>query len=122
MFKEERKSLRANVKLKIKVICEGTVILGEPQNYTFHTYTESIGEGGVKVILEKELKIASLVKLELFITTKKTLPIQCKGIVVWTRRVNPEGTSPDLFETGIQFIELDKNDQEVIGNIVVTFK
>ncbi|TRZ94982.1 PilZ domain-containing protein [bacterium] len=122
MFKEERKFPRANVKFKIKVICEGTVILGEPQNYTFHTYTESIGEGGVKVILEKELKIASLVKLELFITSKKTFPIKCKGIVVWTQRVNPEGTSPDLFETGIQFIELDKNDQEVIGNIATTFK
>lgn len=121
MLKERRKFPRAEIKYRINIICEGSVILGEPKNFIFHTYTENIGEGGIKVILEKELKTASLVKLELYITTKKSLPIKCKGIVVWSKKANPEGTRPDLFITGFQFLELEKRDQEVIGNIVNRF-
>ncbi|MDD2689027.1 MAG: PilZ domain-containing protein [Candidatus Omnitrophica bacterium] len=118
MFKERRKFPRAEIKYRINIICEGSVILGEPKDFIFHTYTENISEGGIKVVLEKELKTASLVKLELYITTKKSLPIKCKGIVVWSKKTNPEGTKPDLFITGFQFLELEKRDQDVIGSIV----
>jgi len=118
VFKERRQFPRANVRCSINIICDGTVILGEPKDYNFHTYTDNLSEGGMKVILEQELKVASLVKLELYITSKKLMPIRCKGMVRWTRRVNPEGTEPHLFDTGLQFIELDKTDQEMIGNIV----
>ncbi len=121
MLKERRKFLRAEIKYKINIICEGSVILGEPRDYIFHTHTENISEGGIKVFLEKELKTASLVKLELYITSKKSLPIRCKSIVVWTKKANPEGTKPDLFNTGFEFMELEKRDQEVIGNIVNRF-
>ncbi len=120
MFKERRKFSRAHVKYKINIICEGTVILGGPKDYIFHTYTEDIGEGGIKVILEKELVVGSLLKLELFITSKKVLPIECKGMVVWTKKTNPQDTKPDLFATGIQFVDLDGSSfgNQLITNIV----
>ena len=107
MFKERRKFPRANVKYEVNIVCEGSVILGAPKNYSFHTYTENISEGGLKVILEKELETGSLLKLELFLSDSKSMPVKCKGMVVWTKKANPEGTSPDLFGTGIQFIELN---------------
>jgi c-di-GMP-binding flagellar brake protein YcgR len=106
MPEEKRKFPRANVKYQINVICSGEVIQGRPQYYTFHTYTENISEGGIRVILEKEVKAGSLVKLELFISDKESLPIKCNGVVIWTKKTNPEGTKPDLFHTGIQFTNL----------------
>lgn len=109
MFKERRKFPRVNVRYKLNIICEGTVILGKPQGYTFHTYTENLGEGGTRVILEEELQIGSLVYLELYVTSEKTLPARCKGIVRWVKKINPEGTSPSLFNTGIEFIELESD-------------
>ena len=65
-----------------------------------------MGKGGINVILENEVKAGSLVKLELFITDKESLPIKCNGIIIWTKKANPEGTKPDLFRTGIQFVDL----------------
>ena len=118
MFKERRKFPRVDIRYKINIICQGAVIMGEPQGFVFHTYTENISESGIRVILEKEVQVASLVKLELYITSRSLSPIRCNGIVVWSKRANPEGTKPDLFNTGIQFIELDKADQDSIGGIV----
>ena len=106
MLNERRKFPRANIKYEINVICSGEVIQGHPQNYIFHTYTDNISEGGIKILLEKEIKAGSLVKLELFISDKESLPVECSGRVIWTKKANPEGTKPDLFFTGIQFVDL----------------
>lgn len=116
MVQERRRFPRATVRYKINIICEGEVILGTPKDYTFHTHSENISEGGIKVLLEKELKIGSLIKLQVFITSG--VPIDCKGIITWNKKVNPELTKPDVFETGIQFIELDDDDQAIISNVV----
>ncbi len=119
MFKERRRFPRADVKYKINIICEGSVIVGGPRDYTFHTHTENIGEGGIKVILEKELIIGSLLKLELFITSKKIMPIRCKGTVIWTKKINPQDTKPDLFDIGIQFLDFDSSfGRQLIADIV----
>ncbi|MFA4933961.1 MAG: PilZ domain-containing protein [Candidatus Omnitrophota bacterium] len=106
MLEERRKFLRVNVKYQINVKCSGQVIKGDPQCYTFHAYTENISEGGMKIILEKEIKVGSLVELQLFITDKEALPIQCNGVIIWNKKANPEGTKPDLFHTGIQYTDL----------------
>ena len=106
MVEERRKSPRVNAKYPINVICTGEVIEGNPQHYIFHTYTDNISEGGIRAILEKEVKAGSLVDLELFITDKESLPIKCKAVIAWTKKANPEGTKPDLFHTGIQFQDL----------------
>jgi len=117
--KERRRFQRASIRYKINIICEGSVMIGEPKDYTFRTYTENIGQGGIKVVLEKQLRPASLVKLELFITAK--VPLKCKGLIIWNKKINPKGTKPDLFDTGIQFIDLHYSDQTVIGTMVESF-
>ena len=106
MDKDRRKFPRVNVKYLINVVCTGEVVQGQPRHYVFRTFTENISEGGIRVVLEKEIKIGSVVELELFITDKESLPIECKGTVVWTNKANPEGVKPDLFQTGIQFSNL----------------
>ncbi|MDD5432081.1 MAG: PilZ domain-containing protein [Candidatus Omnitrophica bacterium] len=116
--RERRKYPRASLKYKINIICEGTVVSGRPKDYIFHAYTENLSEGGIRVILEKELSKASIVRLELFITSKKTAPIVSDGLVIWTKKVNPDGTKPDLFNTGIQFIGLGEIEQKIIRGVV----
>ena len=106
MFVERRKFPRVNIKYPINVICTGEVMQGHPQYYIFHTYTENMSKGGIMIMLEKEVKAGSLVELELFITDKESLPIKCNGFIIWTKKANPEGTKPDLFNTGIQFADL----------------
>ena len=118
MFKERRKFPRAIVKYGIKIICHGAVLLGEPADYVFHTYTENMSEVGINVILEKKLKTASLVKLELYISSKESLPLRSNGLVTWTKKVNPKGTKPDLFATGIKFLDLPEFGQEIISTLV----
>lgn len=118
-FKERRKFPRINVKYKINIICEGEVILGYPAGYVFHTYTENLSEGGIRVMLEAQLKVGSLIKLELFLTTKESFPIEYKGIVVWTKQKNPKGTKPDLFDTGIQFLDFTSNVyRQLLTNVI----
>ncbi len=113
---ERRKFPRAELKYKINVICDGTVLLGEPGEFTFHTYSENISVGGLKVILERQLTVGTLVQLEIFVTP--SAPVICKGIVVWTHKVNPDDTKPDLHETGMQFIELDDMGQSIISDVI----
>jgi c-di-GMP-binding flagellar brake protein YcgR len=106
MSEERRRYPRADVKYRINVICTGEVIKGQPQNYIFHTYTENISEGGTRLVLEKEIKPGSLVSLELFVSDKESLPVKCNGVVIWSKKANPESTKPDLFHMGIQFTDL----------------
>ena len=119
MQSEKRKYPRVKLKYKIIIICEGKVLLGAPEDYVFHTFTENLSEAGVMVNLDQRLSNAAIVKLSLFVTEK--VPFECKGSIAWTKKVNPENTKPDIFETGIRFIELDYVEQEIIGNLVKSF-
>ena len=116
---EKRKFPRVNLKYKVTIICDGKVLLGMPGEYSFHTCTENLSQGGVMVRLERQLPNASIMRLRLFVTEKA--PFECKGSVAWTKKANPENTKPDIFETGIQFIELGDTEQRIIGNLVKSF-
>lgn len=116
MQNERRKFTRIKLKFKIIIACEGKVLFGSPEDYVFHTFSENLSEDGVMVKLEQQLSDAAIVKLDLFITEK--IPFKCKGSVVWTKKVNPENTKPDIFETGIKFVELDPLEKKLIANLV----
>jgi hypothetical protein len=119
MQNEKRKHPRVKLKYKITIICKGKVLFGSPEDYVFHTFSENLSEDGVMVKLERQLSNAAIVRLNLFVTEKA--PFDCKGSIAWTKKVNPENTKPDIFETGIRFIELDYAEQEIIANLVKSF-
>jgi c-di-GMP-binding flagellar brake protein YcgR len=116
MMEEKREYPRISLKCKITIVCEGEVLFGMPENFLFHAFTENLSEVGVMVKLEQELQKSSIMRLRLFITEKA--PFECKGSIAWTNRVNPDNTKPDVFETGIQFIELSDTGQKIIGNLI----
>ena len=119
MQSERRKFPRIKVKYKITIVCDGKVLFGTPEDYVFHTFTENLSEVGAMVYLEQRLSDAAIVSLSLFIT--ENVPFKCKGSIAWTRKVNPKNTKPDIFETGIRFVEMDFSEQEKIGNLVKSF-
>ncbi len=119
MQNERRKYLRIKLKCKIIIVCDGKVLFGTPEDYVFHTFTENLSEDGVMVKLEQQLSNAAIVKLRLFVT--EHIPFECKGSVVWVKKANPEDIKPDIFETGIKFVELDALERKLIGNLVKSF-
>jgi len=121
MFKERRKYPRADIKARVNIICILKVILSGPE-VTFRTHTENISEEGIKVILEEELTPGTLVKIQLYLNNEKTMPIECKGQIIWTKKVNPVGTAPDLFVTGIQLIDLNGLNRQLISSLVAAFR
>ena len=119
MQSEKRRFPRIKIKCKMIIACEGKVLFGQPEDYFFHVFSEDLSEVGVMVKLEQQLTDSAIVKVSLFITSN--LLFKCKGSVVWTKQVNPEDTKPDIFETGIKFLELDYSEQEMIANLVKDF-
>jgi len=107
---EKRKFPRANVTCKI------STNFGE-KLLVFDSHTENIGEGGIRVILEENLNISTIVNVELFLLEKE-LPLRCKGKVVWAKEMKPEQIRPRLFDTGIKFIEINDYNKEEIGKLV----
>jgi hypothetical protein len=101
---DNRKFPRADYPCKIVVIKGG---LSEQ----FSTRTENIGKGGVCVVLRKSLEKFCLVTLTIYL--KDGLPpLECDGRVVWAVKRKA------IFDTGIEFLNIQGKDVERIEGIV----
>ena len=90
------------------------------------THTENVGVGGICVTLKENVRIFSLVELELDLLDLQE-HMKCKGKVVWNvRRKNDENKKPLFYDIGIEFVDLDptqhKRLSEVIARLVVNHK
>lgn len=93
------------------------ILISLPQEHTLVTHTENLGFGGVKVIVEEDLKVSSSVGLEVFIGFSKS--INCKGKIVWALEVkNPLSKDIILHEIGIEFIDLSDVDKDKICQLM----
>jgi len=108
---DRRKFPRANYKCLVTVRKKA-----QPQTYT--TQTENIGTGGICVILKKRLEIFS--KVNLILTLQNGLPpIKCEGVIVWTvRRAELKKAKAELYDTGIEFVDLKEEDSKKVEDIV----
>jgi len=106
--KEKRRFVRANLPCKI--------IIYTPKEHIIITHTENIGAGGVRVIIDENLSISSVVGLEIFLDDK---PIECEGRVVWViDKKEAELATTNRYDTGIEFYKISDNDRGVINNFV----
>ncbi|MDP2940582.1 MAG: PilZ domain-containing protein [Candidatus Omnitrophota bacterium] len=82
------------------------------------THTENIGIGGVCVILKKDLKMFAPLELEIdLLDTQRH--IKCEGKIVWVvKRRDDATTKPSFYDTGIEFVNLSKEDEKRINFIV----
>ncbi len=82
------------------------------------THTENIGIGGVCVILKQDLKMFSLVDLELDLLDLEN-HIRCKGKVVWNvQRKGDVPNKPLFYDIGIEFLDIEDKEQQRLERIV----
>lgn len=92
------------------------IIISTPKQRELISHTENIAEGGVRVILEEELEVNSMVDLEIYISK---MPIVGRGRVAWVvPEKNPITGEALLYDTGIEFFGISDEDRLVIKNIV----
>ena len=74
----------------------------------------------ISLDLKKEIPKGTSVKLELF--TNDGNVVYCSAYVVWVmERTNPKNVHELLYDTGMQFEDMDDNDRKLIGGLVDKF-
>lgn len=82
------------------------------------THTENIGIGGVCLILKQDIKMFTVVELELDLLDLGN-HIKCRGKVVWNvRRKSDAPNKPLFYDIGLEFIDVDDNEQERLERII----
>jgi c-di-GMP-binding flagellar brake protein YcgR len=82
------------------------------------THTENVGIGGVCVILKDNIKIGTPVEVEIDLMDLEQ-HIKCQGRVVWNvQRRHDDKKKPLFYDIGIEFVNIDKNEQQRIDEIV----
>ena len=82
------------------------------------THTENIGVGGVCVILKKNVKLFCPVELELDLLDLGN-HIKCQGKVVWNvQRKNDQPDKPFFYDIGVEFVDIDRNEQQRLEEVV----
>lgn len=100
----------------IRVEFPFTIHIYQPQKFAISAYTEDISEGGVKVTVKEQLAVGAMVDLELFVREE---PIVCKGKIIWLQSRSSDYLEDEkFFDTGIEFHQLTRSDQEVIAHHV----
>ena len=83
------------------------------------TKTESVGQGGLSAPIDQDLGLATLIHVK-FILPKTSKMIECQGKVVWIiqKRFSDNGVLQMKFDTGIEFVNLKKEDKTLIEKLV----
>jgi len=90
----------------------------DDRNSTILTHTDNVGVGGVCVILKQDLAMFSPVALELDLLDLGD-HICCNGKVVWNvRRQEQDNSKPALYDIGIEFTDIKKEDHARLEKII----
>jgi Tfp pilus assembly protein PilZ len=90
----------------------------DERNNTILTHTDNVGVGGVCVSLKQNLKMFSLVMLELDLLDLGD-HISCNGKVVWNVQQQGEfENKSQLYDVGIEFLDIQEKDRVRLKNVV----
>lgn len=82
------------------------------------THTENIGVGGVCVILKKDIKLFTLVEVELDLLDLGE-HVKCQGKVVWAvRRKQSVEKKRKFYDIGIEFADLEEKETHRLEGII----
>ena len=82
------------------------------------THTENIGIGGVCIVLKQDLKMFTVVELELDLLDLGN-HIKCQGKVVWNvQRRDDAKNKPMFYDIGIEFMELSQEERDRLERII----
>ena len=81
---------------------------------------EDISEGGIKVTIDQELNVSSIVDLEIYLQRE---PIKCKGKIVRVNKIESQYLKHGVaFDVGIKFEEMSEEDRITIKNLVANLR
>jgi len=90
----------------------------DEQSNTILTHTDNVGVGGVCVALKQNVKMFSVVMLELDLLDLGD-HICCNGKVVWNVPQQSEAKNKaQVFDVGIEFIDIKEKDQARLKDVV----
>ena len=105
---EKRKFVRARFPCRISIYTS--------HGHVISTYTENISAGGVRVLIDENLEISSIVGLELQFNENI---IVCKGRIVWVLDKESQYKSGLVYyDTGIEFYEISDYDRGIINETI----
>jgi len=104
MARENRRFIRIAVPCKI--------FISLPKKHTIVTYSEDIGDGGIRVNIKEKLSYSSLVDLEIYIKDEKIIT---QGEIAYTLYYKK---TPLYYSTGIEFYNMKEVDRRLINNFV----
>jgi len=95
-----RKFPRANYNCFIHIKKKGSA-------HSISTETENIGAGGICVVIKENLGLFQGVNLEIQLEDMESA-VKCAGTIVWVVNKRSEKTKEgNLFDTGIEFVDID---------------
>jgi len=109
-----------------RVIFPCYIVITPPSNsvsQTLVSHVENLSEGGVGVVVEKELELLSKAKLTLL--SEKDKILECTGTVVWVKKKEDHAQGifhlkekPLLFNVGIEFTEISDSAKQRIKELI----
>ena len=107
---------------RVKYPCLVVIKDGNDGEEIILSHTENVGIGGVCVILKKNVKMFSKVKIELDLLDMGK-HIKCDGKVVWNvQRSEDSEKKPSFYDVGIEFQGVTDEErariQEIVGKLV----
>ena len=103
--------------VRIQFPCE--IVLPGSEEKIISTKAENISAGGIRVMLKEELYPASLVNLDIY--GIKENPITCVGKIIWVFKRELHHSEPVvLYDTGIEFHEIQKEDIDAIKKLIAS--
>ena len=108
-MQEKRRFPRASYPCKVLVSTDK-----ETEEFSLHT--ENISSGGVRIIFQKPQPINTPLDIEVVVGKRR---VSTKGRVVWVLEIKSPGAGKaDLFDTGIEFTQLNTEDREFLSKMI----
>ncbi len=104
MARENRRFIRIAVPCKI--------FISLPRKHTIVTYTEDIGDGGIRININEKLSYSSIVDLEIYIKDEKIIT---QGEIAYTLYYKK---TPLYYSTGIEFHNMKEVDRRLVSDFI----
>jgi len=101
-MREKRRFIRFNIALKVAYI-----VLRDPKTEKLGT-TKDVSAAGMQLLTGDKLEMGDKVDLKIFVPDALN-PAHLKGIVAWTRDLEPAGTHS--YSTGIDFGKIEEDNK-----------
>jgi Tfp pilus assembly protein PilZ len=110
-IKDKRKYARIPIKSRV-IVC-----MLEGQNETFHAVGKNVGAEGIQFVCERKMSLGDILMLDIDLPQAEDT-FQIKSEVKWCNPVAHVGSSPIFYDTGVQFMEIDKEYLKLLINCI----